>query len=160
MKVVIVESPSKAKTINRYLGKDYDVYASFGHVRDLPPKDGSVDPDNDFAMLWEVDGKAAKRLSDIAAAEGLTPKDLIDANAVYGFGLGATMIQVLKQCGNDLTRENIMKQAANVKDLELPMLLPGMKINTSPTNFSPIRQMQLAQFNGESWILFGELLQG
>jgi DNA topoisomerase-1 len=68
MKVVIVESPSKAKTINRYLGNDYDVYASFGHVRDLPPKDGSVDPDNDFAMLWEVDGKAAKRLSDIAAA--------------------------------------------------------------------------------------------
>src|SRR5450432_2173030 len=68
MKVVIVESPSKAKTINRYLGKDYDVYASFGHVRDLPPKDGSVDPDNDFAMLWEVDAKAAKRLSEIAAA--------------------------------------------------------------------------------------------
>ena len=68
MKVVIVESPSKAKTINRYLGKDYDVYASFGHVRDLPAKDGSVDPDDDFAMLWEVDGKSAKRLSEIAAA--------------------------------------------------------------------------------------------
>ncbi|WP_158813502.1 type I DNA topoisomerase [Methylocapsa sp. S129] len=68
MKVVIVESPSKAKTINKYLGKDYDVYASFGHVRDLPPKDGSVDPENDFAMLWEVDGKSSKRLSEIAAA--------------------------------------------------------------------------------------------
>jgi len=68
MKVVIVESPAKAKTINKYLGKDYDVYASFGHVRDLEAKDGSVDPDNDFAMRWEVDGKAAKRLSEIGAA--------------------------------------------------------------------------------------------
>ena len=70
------------------------------------------------------------------------------------------MVQVLKQCGEDLSRENIMKQAANLKDLELPMLLPGMKINTSPDNFSPIRQMQLATFNGESWTLFGDLLQG
>ena len=68
MKVVIVESPAKAKTINKYLGKDYDVYASFGHVRDLEAKDGSVDPDNDFAMRWEVDGKAAKRLTDIGGA--------------------------------------------------------------------------------------------
>jgi DNA topoisomerase-1 len=68
MKVVIVESPAKAKTINKYLGKDYNVYASFGHVRDLEAKDGSVDPDNDFAMKWEVDGKAAKRLSDIGSA--------------------------------------------------------------------------------------------
>ena len=68
MKVVIVESPSKAKTINKYLGKDYDVYASFGHVRDLTAKDGSVDTENDFAMRWEVDAKAGKRLNDIAAA--------------------------------------------------------------------------------------------
>ena len=68
MKVVVVESPAKAKTINKYLGRDYDVLASFGHVRDLPSKDGSVDPDNDFAMLWEVDAKAQKRLSDIAKA--------------------------------------------------------------------------------------------
>ena len=67
MKVVIVESPAKAKTINKYLGKDYDVYASFGHVRDLTAKDGSVDPENDFAMRWEVDAKAAKRLNEIAA---------------------------------------------------------------------------------------------
>ena len=68
MKVVIVESPAKAKTINKYLGKDYDVYASFGHVRDLTAKDGSVDPENDFAMRWEVDAKAGKRLNDIGAA--------------------------------------------------------------------------------------------
>jgi DNA topoisomerase-1 len=68
MKVVIVESPAKAKTINKYLGKDYGVYASFGHVRDLAAKDGSVDPDDDFAMRWEVDAKSAKRLSDIGGA--------------------------------------------------------------------------------------------
>ena len=68
MNVVIVESPAKAKTINKYLGRDYQVLASFGHVRDLPAKDGSVDTESDFAMKWEVDAKAAKRLSDIAAA--------------------------------------------------------------------------------------------
>ncbi|WP_259780036.1 type I DNA topoisomerase [Aestuariispira ectoiniformans] len=66
--VVIVESPAKAKTINKYLGKDYTVLASFGHVRDLPPKDGSVEPDNDFAMHWLVDPKSKKRLDDIAKA--------------------------------------------------------------------------------------------
>ena len=90
----------------------------------------------------------------------MTPNDLIDANAVYGFGLGATMVQVLKQCGNDLSRESVMKQAANLKDLELPMLLPGVKINTSPDNFSPIRQEALASFNGESWEMFGDIIMG
>jgi len=68
MKVVIVESPAKAKTINKYLGKGYDVVASFGHIRDLPPKDGSVDPDQDFIMTWAIDGKASKRVSEIASA--------------------------------------------------------------------------------------------
>jgi branched-chain amino acid transport system substrate-binding protein len=92
-------------------------------------------------------------------AKYMSPNDLIDSNAVYGFGAAATMIQVLKQCGNDLSRDNVMKQAANLKDLELPMALPGIKINTSPDNFSPIRQEQLALFNGESWERFGELLQ-
>ncbi|MFO1090118.1 MAG: type I DNA topoisomerase [Hyphomicrobiales bacterium] len=68
MDVVVVESPAKAKTINKYLGKDFTVLASYGHVRDLPPKDGSVRPDEDFAMDWEMDGKSAKRVSDIAQA--------------------------------------------------------------------------------------------
>ena len=68
MKVVVVESPAKAKTINKYLGKDYEVLASFGHIRDLPAKDGSVRPDEDFAMSWEVDSAAKKRIADIASA--------------------------------------------------------------------------------------------
>jgi DNA topoisomerase-1 len=68
MNVVVVESPAKAKTIQKYLGKEYEVHASFGHVRDLPSKDGSVDPAADFAMKWEVDAKSGKRLSDIAKA--------------------------------------------------------------------------------------------
>jgi DNA topoisomerase-1 len=68
MNIVIVESPSKAKTINKYLGSDYEVLASFGHVRDLPAKNGSVDPDANFQMIWEIDPKAAGRLNDIARA--------------------------------------------------------------------------------------------
>src|SRR5215203_4588621 len=68
MDIVVVESPAKAKTINKYLGSGYEVLASFGHVRDLPAKDGSVDPEHDFRMIWEVDPKAQKRLNDIARA--------------------------------------------------------------------------------------------
>ncbi len=68
MKLVVVESPAKAKTINKYLGKDYEVLASYGHVRDLPAKDGSVLPDDDFSMSWEVDTASRKRLNDIGNA--------------------------------------------------------------------------------------------
>jgi branched-chain amino acid transport system substrate-binding protein len=89
----------------------------------------------------------------------MTPRDMLDANAVYGFGAAATVVQVIKQCGSDLSRDNVMAQAANLKNFELPMLLPGMAINTSPTNYSPIRQMQLATFDGASWQRFGDLIQ-
>src|SRR6476661_1536842 len=68
MNVVIVESPAKAKTINKYLGRDYKVVASYGHVRDLPPKDGSVRPDDDFDMSWEVDGRSETHMKAIAEA--------------------------------------------------------------------------------------------
>jgi DNA topoisomerase I len=68
MKVVVVESPAKAKTINKYLGKDYEVLASFGHVRDLPAKDGSVDPDDDFKMIWELESRGAKHVAEIVRA--------------------------------------------------------------------------------------------
>jgi branched-chain amino acid transport system substrate-binding protein len=88
----------------------------------------------------------------------MTPSEMADSNTTYGTLAAATMVQALKQCGSDLSRENIMKQAGNIKDLELPMLLPGVKINTSPDNFYPIRQMQLATFDGASWKLFGDLI--
>ncbi|HEX2537152.1 MAG TPA: type I DNA topoisomerase, partial [Pseudolabrys sp.] len=68
MNIVVVESPAKAKTINKYLGPGYEVLASFGHIRDLPAKDGSVDPDHDFRMIWEVDAKSNQRINDIARA--------------------------------------------------------------------------------------------
>ena len=68
MNVVVVESPAKAKTINKYLGKDYKVLASYGHIRDLPSKDGSVDPDNDFEMVWQADSKSQARIREIAEA--------------------------------------------------------------------------------------------
>ncbi|MBV8107851.1 MAG: ABC transporter substrate-binding protein [Hyphomicrobiales bacterium] len=107
---------------------------------------------------WKDDGG----MKEWAAfcAKYLSPTEFIDYNAGYAYGAAGTMIQVLKQSGNDLSRDNVMKQAANLKDLELPLLLPGMRINTSPTNYSPIRQMQLSTFDGESWQLFGELLMG
>ena len=90
----------------------------------------------------------------------LTSTDFIDGNAASGFIAAQTMAQVLKQCGDDLSRDNVMKEATSLKALELPLLLPGIKVNTSPTNYSPIRQMQLARFNGESWQLFGDVLAG
>jgi len=87
------------------------------------------------------------------------PEGAIDQQEnAFGYNVAILMTQVLKQCGNDLSRENIMKQAANVKDFELPLLLPGIKINTTPTDHAPIEQEQLAKFDGEKWALFGEVL--
>ena len=83
-----------------------------------------------------------------------------DANASYAYVAAMLMVTVLKQCASDLSRDNILAQAANIKDLHLPLMLPGQAFNTSPTNYSPFRQMQLATFNGQSWELFGELIQG
>jgi len=82
----------------------------------------------------------------------------LDSLIVTGFGVAQTMVQVLKQCGDDLTRANIMKQAANLKDFRTEVLLPGIKINTSPTDFAPISQFQLMKFKGEKWELFGDVI--
>src|ERR1700730_17642958 len=84
---------------------------------------------------------------------------LDDQSNGFGYNVAILMTHVLKQCGNDFSRENIMKQAANVKNFELPLLLPGIKVNTSPTDFAPIEQEQLAKFDGEKWALFGEVIE-
>ena len=86
--------------------------------------------------------------------------DKNNAFMVYGYSVAQTLVQVLKQCGDDLTRENIMKQAANLKDFRTEMLLPGIKINTSPTDFAPIGQLQLMRFKGAKWEMFGDVISG
>jgi branched-chain amino acid transport system substrate-binding protein len=83
--------------------------------------------------------------------------DIAELYNVYGYSAAQAFVQVLKQCGDDLTRENIMRQAADLKNLQLPMLLPGIKIDTSPTDFNPIKQMQMQRFDGAKWVRFGEV---
>ncbi len=86
--------------------------------------------------------------------------DKLNANNVYGYVQAQAMEQVLKQCGDNLTRENVMKQAASMKDFSTDMMLPGVKVNTSADDFFPIEQMQLMKFNGEAWELFGDVING
>jgi branched-chain amino acid transport system substrate-binding protein len=84
----------------------------------------------------------------------------IDGAVMYGYTVAQGLVHVLKACGDDLTRENIMKQAASIKDLQLGGILPGIKVNTSATDFAPISQLQLMKFKGDKWDLFGEIISG
>jgi branched-chain amino acid transport system substrate-binding protein len=84
--------------------------------------------------------------------------DKLDQGTVVGYGVSQTLVQVLKQCGDNLTRENIMKQAANLQDFRTEVMLPGIKINTGPDDFAPISQLQLMRFKGERWNLFGDVI--
>ena len=83
-----------------------------------------------------------------------------DQNYVNSYNSAMALVQVLKQAGNDLSRENILRQATNIKDLQLPMMLPGIKMNTSPTDYFPIENMQMMRWNGKQWVRFGDLLSG
>src|SRR5215204_3336501 len=113
MKIVVVESPAKAKTINKYLGPGYEVLASFGHVRDLPAKDGSVDPDHDFKMLWEVDDKSQKRLNDIArAVKGADGLILATDPDREGEAISWHVLEVLKE-KNALKKQTIERVVFN-----------------------------------------------
>jgi branched-chain amino acid transport system substrate-binding protein len=82
----------------------------------------------------------------------------LDQSTVVGYGVAQTLVQVLKQCGDNLTRENIMKQAASIKDFRSEVMLPGIKVNTGPDDFAPISQLQLQRFQGERWNLFGDII--
>ena len=83
-----------------------------------------------------------------------------DGNLVYGYGVAQTLVETLRKCGDDLTRANVMKQAASLKDFTPDTLLPGVKINTSATDFAPLAQLQMMRFKGEKWELFGDIISG
>jgi branched-chain amino acid transport system substrate-binding protein len=91
-------------------------------------------------------------------AKYMPNSDVRDDSHNYGYSVSHTMIEVLKKCGDTLTRENVMKQAASLKGFEAPMLLPGIKINTSATDFYPIQSVRLGRVKGESFELFGDIL--
>ncbi|MCP8882194.1 type I DNA topoisomerase [Devosia sp. XJ19-1] len=136
MKVVVVESPAKAKTINKYLGKDYEVLASFGHIRDLPAKDGSVRPDDDFAMSWEVDTAAKKRIADIASAlKGADGLILATDPDREGEAISWHILDVLRTkkalkkdvpvqrvVFNAITKDAVTTAMANPRDIDMPLV--------------------------------------
>ena len=83
---------------------------------------------------------------------------MTDTANVYGYNQAQTLVHVLRQCGDDLTRENVMRQAASIKNLQLPMVIPGVKINTSATDYYPIEQLRFQRFDGERWVPFGDVI--
>ena len=127
--------------------------AGFQNAQDIISANYLKDPSD---PQWNNDPgmKAFYAFMDKDFPEG----DRLDNGTLVGFGVAQTLVQVLKQCGDDLTRENVMKQAANLKDFRTDVLLPGIKINTSPTDFAPIAQLQLMRFKGERWNLFGDII--
>jgi len=112
-------------------------------------KDGS-DPQ------WNADDGMKKFYNFLAQYEPKANK--LDAGVVFGYAAAQTMVKVLQMCGDDLTRENVMKQAASLKDFAPDTLLPGIKINTAPDNFAPIEQLQMMRFKGRKWELFGDII--
>ena len=112
------------------------------------------------ASADETKPAATCRVSSTSPIKAYPEGDKTDAGNVYGPSIAATLVQVLKQCGDELTRENVMKEAASLHDFTVPMLLPGITINTSPTDFAPINQIRMARFDGERWLLFGPVIRG
>ncbi len=135
MDVVIVESPAKAKTINKYLGSNYKVFASYGHVRDLPPKDGSVLPDEDFSMIWAVDAKAKTRMNEITKAVKASDKLILATDPDReGEAISWHVLQVLKDkkaigdkpvervVFNAITKKSILDAMENPREIDVPLV--------------------------------------
>ena len=135
MNLLVVESPAKAKTINKYLGSDYTVLASYGHVRDLPAKDGSVKPEEDFAMSWDVDAKAAKRLSDIAEAAKKSDRIILATDPDReGEAISWHVLEVLQKkkvlkdkkvervVFNAITKSAVTEAMANPRDIDMELV--------------------------------------
>ena len=135
MDVVIVESPAKAKTINKYLGKNFHVLASYGHVRDLPAKDGSVLPDDDFSMLWEIDTKSKKRLTEIANAVKNADKLILATDPDReGEAISWHVLEILKQkkvlkdkpiervVFNAITKKSVLEAMQNPRQIDIPLV--------------------------------------
>ena len=135
MNLVIVESPAKAKTINKYLGSDYEVLASYGHVRDLPSKDGSVLPDDDFSMHWEADAKGAKRLSEIAEAAKRADRVILATDPDReGEAISWHVLEVLNKkkalkdthvervTFNAITKSAVLEAMANPRQLDMELV--------------------------------------
>jgi branched-chain amino acid transport system substrate-binding protein len=93
-------------------------------------------------------------------AKGMPGADLTDNNYVYGYTASKVMLHVLQTCNGDFSRETVMKQATSIAELEVPTLLPGIKVATSPTNYHPIRAMQLQKWDGKTWVRFGDIIEG
>jgi branched-chain amino acid transport system substrate-binding protein len=93
-------------------------------------------------------------------AKHLPAADISDGYYVWGYGSSYLLWKVLEQCNGNFSRENVMSQATSLKNLEVPVLLPGITVNTSPTNYHTIRALQLARWDGESWVRFGEAIEG
>jgi len=107
---------------------------------------------------WDTDPGMKKFLAFLEKYEPDGNK--LDASVVYGYGVAQTMVKVLQMCGDNLTRDNVMKQAASLKDFEPDTLLPGVKISTSPADFAPIKQLRMMRFKDEKWDLFGDVISG
>jgi branched-chain amino acid transport system substrate-binding protein len=115
-----------------------------GYAKDATDPQWQNDPDMKEFLAW--------------LKKYLPEGEVTNPNIAYGYNAAQLMVQILQQCGDDLTRDNVMKQATNLKDVRLPLLLPGIKVNTSSTDYFPIKQAQLERFNGTYWVRFGDLM--